>query len=110
MPTTTKAHESTSELASRHILGNAEHLKAFGEALTQAADAFMAEYRASEAEGTQHEDLGRNLSEASKVFHRVLAASSQRVLDASFGEEKGQKPPHDRRIEPKHAGLEKRDG
>ncbi len=87
MPSMKKAQESTTDLANRSILGHTEHLRAFGEALTQAVDAFTAGHRASEAEGSGQEDLGRNLSEAAKVFHRLLSASSQRVFDAYFGEE-----------------------
>lgn len=86
MPSTKTAQTSTVELANRSVLGHAEHLRAFGEALTKAVDAFMVGQRASEAEGTSQEDLERNIAEASRVFHRVLSAASQRVVDAYFGE------------------------
>lgn len=95
MPHRKTAQTSALEMANRSVLGHAEHLRAFGEALTKGVDAFMAEHRVSQAEGTWQEDLERNLAEASRVFHRILSASSQRVFDAYFGEKEPRSPATD---------------
>jgi hypothetical protein len=93
MPETRKPRESQADLAERGILAHIEHLRAIGEALTEAADTFMREHRASQAEGDWRDDLGRNLAEAGQEFHRSLSASSQKVFDAYFGER--EKPPEE---------------
>jgi hypothetical protein len=92
MPETKKPRESSADLAERGVLAHIEHLRAIGEALTDAAETFMREHRASEAEGDWRDDLGKNLAEAGQEFHRSLSAASQRVFDAYFGEKRPEEP------------------
>ncbi len=85
-----KPRESQADLAERGILAHIEHLRAVGEALTDAADTFMREHRKSDTEGDWRDDLGKNLAEAGQEFHRSLSAASKKVFDAYFGEREPQ--------------------
>jgi len=89
MPTTRsgKTRESPAEAGSRGILAHMEHLKAVGQALTKAADTYIAAHRASDLEGDWRDDLDQNLAKASRELHRTLSAGSRKVVDVYFGEE-----------------------
>ncbi|MBZ5615781.1 MAG: hypothetical protein LAO23_17380 [Acidobacteriia bacterium] len=105
MPATRKTEEFTADLAERGVLAHIEHLKAVGEAMTEAANTLLKEHRASKAVGDWRDDLGKNLADAGQEFHKSLTASLQRVSDAYFGEKvkdqanpEWEKPPEERPI------------
>jgi hypothetical protein len=86
MSATTKGSPSQVELARRGALGHVQHLKSFGQALAKAADTYIVGHKASEASADWRDDFAANVGEASKEFHRTMAAEAKKVADVYFGE------------------------
>src|SRR5262249_35177548 len=84
---TRRRRESQEQLARRSMQAHMEHIRAVGQALMKAVDRFAAEEKISDAEGDWEADLGRNITEARREFHRVLTESSRKVNEIYFAEE-----------------------
>lgn len=87
MASTSKANASQNELARRGVLAHAEHVKSLSEALSKAVDTYLLGHTASDAVADWRDEFSKNVSEASKEFHRTLARSSKKVADVYFGED-----------------------
>jgi hypothetical protein len=74
---------SSEEEARRSALAHVEHVRSLGEALTKAANTYIAGQEASQAESENgwREDLATNLGDAVDEFHRSLAEAPKRILD-----------------------------
>jgi hypothetical protein len=82
-------YRSSEDESKRTILAHVEHLRSIGEALTRAADTYMAGHNASQAESEHgwREDLAINIGDAIDEFHRSLAEVPRRTLDRYLAED-----------------------